>query len=452
MTTVTPSSCAPPPPQLNSFQQIIASSSGALLTSLMMTPFDVVKTRLQAQKLNSSSLASSSRSTAGAEMASKVSEPLILNTVGKGPYCSRGYYILQNGLMEHICPRHGTQTGIPVPGHLGVGGVEVAGAATMNGETLTSSLLGKRSINPTSSTPASSSLHFTGTFDAFVKIMRLEGLSSLWRGLPPTLVMAIPSTSLYFTAYDQIKDRLEQKYACPGSNSDNLTGRFAPLISGVSARAIASTVISPLELVRTKVQSQHASSPSKSTLAVSRIVLRDAFTQGLSGFTGLWRGLGATLARDLPFSGIYWMGVEATRERLMTMWRESRNNNITGNHNTTNTSCNISEKNAPFVVNFVSGAASGMVAAVLTTPFDVAKTYQQVQIGNSVCTENPHNPVCKQKPTLTVLRLVVAESGLRGLFVGTAARVMKVAPACAIMISSYELGKVFFYERAGLLS
>lgn len=31
---------------------------------------------------------------------------------------------------------------------------------------------------------------------------------SLYNGLPPTLVMAVPSTVLYFTAYDAIKLRL----------------------------------------------------------------------------------------------------------------------------------------------------------------------------------------------------------------------------------------------------
>ena len=36
-----------------------------------------------------------------------------------------------------------------------------------------------------------------------------------------------------------------------------------------------------------------------------------------------------------------------------------------------------------------------------------------------------------------------------GLFVGATARVLKVAPACAIMIASYEGGKRYF-DRAGV--
>jgi hypothetical protein len=31
--------------------------------------------------------------------------------------------------------------------------------------------------------------YFTGTFDAFVKISKVEGITSLWSGLSPTLVL-----------------------------------------------------------------------------------------------------------------------------------------------------------------------------------------------------------------------------------------------------------------------
>lgn len=37
---------------------------------------------------------------------------------------------------------------------------------------------------------------------------RTEGVSSLWSGLSPTLVLAIPTTMLYFTAYEQLKAKI----------------------------------------------------------------------------------------------------------------------------------------------------------------------------------------------------------------------------------------------------
>ena len=46
--------------------------------------------------------------------------------------------------------------------------------------------------------------------------------------------------------------------------------------------------------------------------------------------------------------------------------------------------------------------------------------------------------------TAQVLRAIVREDGAKGLFRGFTARIMKVTPACAIMIGSYEAGKRAF--------
>ncbi len=47
---------------------------------------------------------------------------------------------------------------------------------------------------------------------------------------------------------------------------------------------------------------------------------------------------------------------------------------------------------------------------------------------------------------VTVLRHVIKEHGYSGLFTGLTPRVAKIAPACAIMIASYEAGKEYFAQ------
>ena len=45
-----------------------------------------------------------------------------------------------------------------------------------------------------------------------------------------------------------------------------------------------------------------------------------------------------------------------------------------------------------------------------------------------------------------VLRNIVSEHGYGGLYAGLVPRVAKIAPACAIMIGSYEVCKEYFHE------
>ena len=49
--------------------------------------------------------------------------------------------------------------------------------------------------------------------------------------------------------------------------------------------------------------------------------------------------------------------------------------------------------------------------------------------------------------TFAILRAITAEQGVAGVFSGVGLRVARVGPACAIMISSYELGKLFFAQQ-----
>ncbi|XP_075631544.1 mitochondrial glutathione transporter SLC25A39 isoform X3 [Balearica regulorum gibbericeps] len=315
-------------------QQMLASGTGAILTSLFVTPLDVVKIRLQAQRT---------------------------------PFSKGKCFLYCNGLMDHLY-------------------------VCQNGNSCTAWYKA-----PTC---------FTGTLDAFVKITRYEGIRSLWSGLPPTLVMAVPATVIYFTTYDQLRDYL---HARTGSR-----GHHIPLLAGALARLGAVTVISPLELIRTKMQSRQLS------YRELRVCIQSAVAQ--DGWLSLWRGWGPTVLRDVPFSALYWFNYELVREWLCRQ---------------------VQLDEATFMISFTSGAVSGTVAAVLTLPFDVVKTQRQIELGDSEV-----HPVTASKPSSTwlLMRRIHAESGTRGLFAGFLPRVIKVAPACAIMISTYEFGKTFFQK------
>ena len=313
-------------------QQVMSSSSGALLTSLLTTPFDVVKVRLQSQQ--------------------------------RAAFTAKPCYLMECHCLDGVM------------------------MCTITPE-------GKHIHSP----------KFRGTFDAFFKIARLEGIASWWKGLSPTLAMAVPATVIYYTGYDQLKVKF-------GFRPDR-KNILAPLFAGSLARTVAVTAVCPIELLRTKLQSRQGYTYSELVG-----VLRTAIRQ--NGVLSLWRGLSPMLLRDIPFSIYYWIGYELLKLEFTSAF---------------------DHRYAPLIP-FVAGSIAGTGAAVLTTPLDVAKTHMQVDLGESL-----DRRALGVGSFISVMRKVVAEHGFSGLFAGLVPRIAKIAPACAIMIGTYEAAKAYFTER-----
>lgn len=89
---------------------------------------------------------------------------------------------------------------------------------------------------------------------------------------------------------------------------------------------------------------------------------------------------------------------------------------------------------------FTSGALSGTMASLITSPFDVLKTRRQVFTPSSTCSVAALNHPAS---TMPLLMHVVKTEGWKALFAGVVPRTAKVAPACGLMIASYEgVGKL----------
>ena len=264
---------------------------------------------------------------------------------------------------------------------------------------------------------------FTSTFDGLRKIARNEGTLTLWRGLSPTLVMAIPANVIYFAGYDWLR-------GSPNSPMANrVSDTYAPLVAGSVARVLSAIAVSPIEMLRTRMQASQ--SAEEGALRATMVGLKDMVST--EGYTSLWRGLTLTLWRDVPFSALYWWGYEAGRARLDAA--RTRAALLAGKPQ------GELSHTALLTDSFIAGAASGAVAALITTPFDVGKTRQQTALhsGNAAARSLKDLPENRTMPRF--LWHIYCNEGMGGLFKGWGARCLKVAPACAIMISSYEIGK-----------
>ncbi|KAJ1630903.1 mitochondrial carrier domain-containing protein [Pavlovales sp. CCMP2436] len=360
-------------------QKAASAVAGAVITSLTVTPFDVVKTRQQLWEAPAALVE-------GAEDAlccvkERGARPVSLALCNR---CDH-YETFHGGLGEELRPK-GRAAGFWRPPPPALAGYPL------------------------------------NTLEMCIAIARHEGVSALWQGLGPALTMSLPATVLYMTAYDELRTRFAR-------SEHPVLSTWAPMVAGVSARSFAAAVVSPIELIRTQMQSGQW----ESGLGLVGGLLQ---TKRRHGFFGLYRGLVPTLLRDIPFSGIYWTLYETGRT-------SARRHEL-----------------SPFAASFASGAGAGMVASCVTTPFDVVKTRMQIALylasrlagpgagggrEAQVAGRKAEVQAARQKVSAwATLTQIVRDDGVSALTSGMTTRMMKVAPACAIMVSSYEMGKRFF--------
>ena len=271
---------------------------------------------------------------------------------------------------------------------------------------------------PPAAASASAAPPALSTSSTMLRVARHEGVAALWAGLQPALIISVPGTVLYFAAYEAARDVVAER-----APSRQLREQ-APLLAGGGARLLTATIVSPVELMRTRMQAEQALLREGMLGGASALVRRE-------GWGALWKGLQPTLWRDVPFSMLYWSGYEALKARLLLLPR-----------------AHGAEPPAalPPAQSFACGAVAGAVAAFLTTPFDVLKTRRQV-VDSSAHRHPPPGPPA-ELGTLELIAWVARREGAAALLAGVGPRLAKVAPSCAIMIASYEMGKRFFQERA----
>lgn len=366
-------SFAPKQENITMAQRMVSACSGALLTSLIVTPFDVIRIRIQQQEIMP---------------------------------------------KDEICCQHQVPT--EIRSHIVKGPLKVT-ESTLEAVAKTPELFW---INKSYCEPAANCSKITSTYQGFVSITKNEGLPTLWRGLSLTLFMAVPSNIVYFTGYEYIRD-----HSPIGGHPLN------PLVCGALARILAASIVSPIELLKTRLQSIPSLKREVGEVPVKVLsnLLKDLWTTVRKNGVGvLFTGLQITLWRDVPFSGIYWLSYEYFKSRSAKVLSTDF-----GQYFPTPRTLHLNEDWRVFGSSFFSGSISGFLAALFTNPFDVGKTRLQI-------TSQENQGVQKHKSMFKFLINILEKEGLGALYAGFVPRAMKVVPACAIMISSYEIGKRLF--------
>lgn len=255
---------------------------------------------------------------------------------------------------------------------------------------------------------------YTSMSDCLIKTIRSEGYFGMYRGAAVNLTLVTPEKAIKLAANDFFRFHLSK-------DGQKLT-LLREMLAGCGAGTCQVIVTTPMEML--KIQLQDAG-----RIAAQRKLMPQAVTPGgpvevksptamqltrellkEKGIAGLYKGLGATLLRDVPFSIIYFP--------------------LFANLN------NLGKKGAdgpaPFYVSFVSGCAAGSTAAVAVNPVDVIKTRLQSLTRGSQ--EDTYSGV------MDCIRKILRNEGPTAFLKGAYCRALVIAPLFGIAQVVYFLG------------
>ncbi|CAB9504729.1 Mitochondrial aspartate-glutamate transporter AGC1 [Seminavis robusta] len=292
----------------------------------------------------------------------------------------------------------------------------------------------------TSASSSSVTPQYRGTVDVLQKTFRTEGIRGLYRGFGAILVGGTPGTVTYLCTYEFAKDSLSSAMKGQDDSSYNNNDQGGDFLihfsAGMIAETIACIIYVPVDVIKERLQVQHAASSSNNSASSNYQGSYDALkkiakTEGLSG---IYKGYAATLASFGPFSALYFMFYERFKsETRFYLFDPQRIQPKT----------TIDKKEIPFPWLVLCSSSAGGLASWLTSPLDMAKLRLQVQRGENAVASSSSSSLVSYRGVVDCLQTVYRQGGMRGLFRGAGARVCFYAPATTITMSCYETCRSF---------
>ncbi|XP_077421044.1 solute carrier family 25 member 44-like [Vanacampus margaritifer] len=245
---------------------------------------------------------------------------------------------------------------------------------------------------------------YSGTFDAFVKILRVEGVRGLYRGFMVNTFTLI-SGQAYITTYELVR-----KYVSKYSDDNTVKS----VVAGGLASMVAQSITVPIDVVSQQLmmqgQGEHLSrfrsnansvtGKPKRVFGQTRSIVGQIFAA--DGLPGFYRGALASLLTYIPNSAVWWPFYHFYAEQLS----------------------NLAPSNCPhLVLQAMAGPLAAATASTVTNPMDVIRARVQVEGRNSI-TET--------------FRQLIKEEGFWGMTKGLSARIISSTPTAIVMVVGYE--------------
>jgi len=250
--------------------------------------------------------------------------------------------------------------------------------------------------------------YYESTLDAIIKIVKTEGISGLYAGLPAGLVGVASTNFAYFYWYSFLRTRY---------NKQGPMSTISELLLGASAGALAQIFTIPVSVVTTRQQTTNVKY-RRNLIGTAEEIISD------DGIKGLWKGLKPSLILCVNPAITY-----GAFERFKDLVSKRLSN---------------SRELSPGII-FWLGALSKTLATITTYPYIMAKVRLQWKPPkededgyiNDIDKNNSKRKAFKHERysgAIDVLQKVYETDGIFGLYKGMQAQIMKAVLSQALLL------------------
>ncbi|KAF8142980.1 mitochondrial carrier domain-containing protein [Mycena galopus ATCC 62051] len=246
---------------------------------------------------------------------------------------------------------------------------------------------------------------FKGPMDILMQTVRKEGFFALYKGMASPLLGIAGVNSLLFASYGASR-RIISPF--PLSLPEIA-------LAGSMAGAANAILASPVEMFKVRMQGQYGGKGDKRL----RVVAREMWKEW--GFRkGVMRGYWVTVAREIPAYAGFYTAYEFSKRKFGAKYGEQ----------------------IPVWALLASGSTGGIAYWLSCYPLDVIKS--RIQLRETPPTGTPVQYIARE------VKMIVAESGVAGLFRGLSPSLLRSIPAAASTFAAFEITREWLAKVTGV--
>jgi len=248
----------------------------------------------------------------------------------------------------------------------------------------------------------------TGIVSFIARTLRSERLSSFYSGVTPALAAALTENAVVFAANGAIKAAYSSIFDKTAEGGHNYLSLTEHACIGGMAGVFSATAITPLEQIKVRLQCNKGR--TRAMTIISQAVKCD-------GLRGLFRGLGPTILRDIPFNFTFFGMYETSCHVIAHAHQPAVGKNELSNAEI-----------------LLAGGIAGCAGWTVSMPMDVIKSVVQSQKSSKLT-------------VVSAAKQIIRQYGVAGLYLGWSAAMLRAFPTNASVFYGYEMCARFFDDQ-----